>query len=62
MASAGGMGFSAALRRSTSTSKSIGLHAGNVRVRIPPFDAVVLDLGLLWPEMEAGPLSEDEIG
>jgi Uma2 family endonuclease len=41
---------------------SIGLHAGNVRVRIPPFDAVELDLGLLWPEMEPAPSSEDEAG
>jgi Uma2 family endonuclease len=40
---------------------SIGLHAGNVRVRIPPFDAIELDLASLWPEME-GPESEDEIG
>ncbi len=41
---------------------STGSHAGNVCVRIPPFDAVELDLGLLWPEMEAGPSSDDEIG
>ena len=41
---------------------STGLHAGNVHVRIPPFDAVELDLGLLWPEMEPGPSSDDEIG
>lgn len=39
---------------------SIGLHAGNVRVRIPPFDAVELDLALLWPEIEGGPASDDE--
>ena len=41
---------------------SIGLHAGNVRVRIPPFDAIELDLSLLWPEIEGGPVSEDEAG
>jgi Uma2 family endonuclease len=41
---------------------SIGLHAGNVRVRIPPFDAIELDLALLWPEIEGGPSSEDELG
>lgn len=29
-----------------------GLHEGNQRVRVPPFDAIELDLGLLWPEVE----------
>lgn len=41
---------------------SIGLHAGNVQVRIPPFDAIELDLGSLWPEIEGGPPTEAEIG
>jgi Uma2 family endonuclease len=41
---------------------SIGLHAGNVQVRIPPFDAIELDLGSLWPEIEGGPPSESEVG
>lgn len=34
---------------------SIGRHAGDCRVRIPPFDAIELDLSLLWPEMEPEP-------
>jgi Uma2 family endonuclease len=41
---------------------SIGLHAGNVQVRIPPFDAIELDLGSLWPEIEPGPPSDNELG
>lgn len=41
---------------------SIGLHAGNVCVRIPPFDAVELDLSLLWPEIEGGAPTGDEFG
>lgn len=41
---------------------SIGLHAGNVRVRIPPFEAIELDLGPLWPEIEGGPASDEEMG
>ncbi|MBK9260458.1 MAG: Uma2 family endonuclease [Polyangiaceae bacterium] len=39
-----------------------GMHAGNVHVRIPPFDAIELDLGLLWPVIEGGPPTEDEAG
>lgn len=35
---------------------------GNCRVRIPPFDAIELDLGELWPVLEDGAADEDEAG
>lgn len=41
---------------------SIGLHAGNVQVRIPPFDAIELDLASLWPEIEGGSPSDADLG
>jgi len=40
----------------------IGTHAGNCRVRMPPFDAIELDLGELWPVLEDGAADEDEAG
>jgi Uma2 family endonuclease len=39
-----------------------GTHSGNCSVRIPPFDAIELDLSLLWPKVAKGSSTEDEPG
>ncbi|MFP2926392.1 Uma2 family endonuclease [Pyxidicoccus sp. 3LG] len=37
-----------------------GLHEGNVTVRVEPFDAVPLDLGLLWTPQRSGAAHQRE--
>ena len=39
----------------------VGTHAGAVKVRAEPFDAVEIDLGLLWTSLPEEPEDEEEV-